>query len=166
MSENSRGGPRTRPVARYRTVLGAALDTSANELAADHQSQRRSRHQKDEVPTEVEWEEEARAILTALLEREKLNSKSLSTLLSQRGVCCTPRAVREKIRRGSFPFTFFMQVLVALGVGPGEITIALTLPPPTNERLKDCDQAAAPDTERRSQARKAGKFRRQLANER
>jgi Domain of unknown function (DUF6471) len=91
---------------------------------------RRSRHQRGEVPTQEEWEEEAHAILNALLERETINYKSLSKLLSQRCVCSTPRGAKEKILRGSFQFTFFMQVLVALGVEPGEISIALTLPRP------------------------------------
>jgi Domain of unknown function (DUF6471) len=138
------------------------LDSPENETPANDRSPRRSRHQRGAVPTQEEWEEEARAILNALLEREKLNYKSLSKLLSQRGVCSTPRGIKEKILRGSFQFTFFMQVLVALGVEPRETSIALTLPPPSNERLKECDRVTVPATERRSRTRKASNLGRKV----
>ncbi|WP_112485509.1 DUF6471 domain-containing protein [Thiomonas sp. X19] len=62
------------------------------------------------------WEREARRILKALMARQECSAKQLSRLLQAEGLEIEPKALSNRINRGTFPFAFFLQAAKALGV--------------------------------------------------
>lgn len=122
------------------------------------------RKQKGDVPTGEEWENEATAILASLMARERCDYRMLALRLSERGVPSTEKAVRQKIERGSYQFTFLMQVLVALDRDLSDYRIELTLPPASPEMLMQSRRNLKPIVEKRSKARKAAYSRTKATN--
>jgi len=87
--------------------------------------------QRGPIPTDAEWKREASRILTALTAEVTSNRKELCRILRSRGFSeeeASYRAVQEKLRSGAFSFYFFLKVLVALKLSPGDIKVKLTLP--------------------------------------
>ncbi len=89
--------------------------------------------QQGPIPTDDEWKREASRILNALTAEVTRNRKELCRILIARGLSeeeASYRAVQEKLRSGTFSFYFFLKVLVALKLDPGDIKVKLTLPSP------------------------------------
>ncbi len=89
--------------------------------------------QEGPIPTDDEWKREASRILNALTAEVTRNRKELCRILVARGLSeeeASYRAVQEKLRSGRFSFYFFLKVLVALKLNPGDIKVKLTLPSP------------------------------------
>lgn len=87
--------------------------------------------QEGPIPTDEEWKREASRILNALTAEVTRNRKELCRILIARGLSdeeASYRAVQEKMRSGRFSFYFFLKVLVALKLDPGDIKVKLTLP--------------------------------------
>ena len=89
--------------------------------------------QRGPIPTDDEWKREASRILNALAAEVTRNRKELCRILIARGLSeeeASYRAIQEKLRNGRFSFYFFLKVLVALKLDPGDIRVKLTLPSP------------------------------------
>lgn len=65
---------------------------------------------------DLEWASEAQQILRALIARHGCSAKHLSRLLETVGVQIQPKALTNKINRGTFTFAFVLQVARALNV--------------------------------------------------
>ena len=64
----------------------------------------------------MNWENEARHIVRSELVRRGVTYAQLSKKLQRIGVAETERAIANKMSRGTFPFTFYLQCMAALGV--------------------------------------------------
>lgn len=65
---------------------------------------------------EGDWEDEAKGLLKAELARQGVTYKMLVKRLEAIGVTDEERAIANRISRGKFAFTFFLQCMRALGV--------------------------------------------------
>lgn len=63
----------------------------------------------------TDWEKEATRILKAELARRGVTYASLVGRLESVGVRETDRSIANKMSRGKFPFTFYLQCLRAIG---------------------------------------------------
>jgi hypothetical protein len=101
--------------------------------------------QRGPIPTDDEWKREASRILNALTAEVTRNRKELCRILIARGLSeeeASYRAVQEKLRNGTFSFYFFLKVLVALKLDPGDIRVKLTLPSPREvKHIREQDRA-------------------------
>jgi len=61
------------------------------------------------------WEDRAKAYLKAELARADVSYKELAERLKKHGLQETEASVANKISRGSFPASFFLASLVAIG---------------------------------------------------
>jgi 3-mercaptopyruvate sulfurtransferase SseA len=66
---------------------------------------------------EVDWDSEAKHILKAELARGGMTYKTLVKRLEAMGIDDSETAIANRISRGKFPFTFFLQCMRAIGVG-------------------------------------------------
>jgi hypothetical protein len=66
--------------------------------------------------TNKAWEAEAKRILKAELARQGLTYKGLVNRLAALGIKDDERAIANRISRGKFQFTFFLQCMRAIGV--------------------------------------------------
>ncbi|MBT9538306.1 DUF6471 domain-containing protein [Thiobacillus sp.] len=64
----------------------------------------------------VDWKQEARRLLRAQLALKDVTYKGLSRALLSVGVDENPKALANKIIRGTFSFSFFLQCMRALDV--------------------------------------------------
>lgn len=100
--------------------------------------------QRGPIPTDEEWKREASRILNALTAEVARNRKELCRILVMRGLSeeeASYRAIQEKLRNGTFSFYFFLKVLVALKLDPGDIKVRLTLPLPREvKRIREDEQ--------------------------
>lgn len=64
----------------------------------------------------MNWENEARRILRAELVRRGLTYAMLAKRLQGLGIAETERAIANKLSRGTFAFTFFLQCMAAMEV--------------------------------------------------
>lgn len=60
------------------------------------------------------WEDEARAIVRAEMERTGKSYKHLEVLLTGVGVRNSAAAIMNRVNRGNFTFAFFLQLMVAM----------------------------------------------------
>jgi len=75
------------------------------------------------VSVQINWQREARRLLQVELARKDIGYKELSRALETVcGVDIDPKALSNKVGRGTFSFAFFLQCMRALGVD----TIRLT----------------------------------------
>jgi hypothetical protein len=81
------------------------------------------------------WESEAAGILKSLLARDDVGYKKLALELAKLGVQDTERALRNKINRGSFSFSFFLSCLVALGYR--DLRFTVRPPKPKSEAARE-----------------------------
>ena len=65
--------------------------------------------------TEQEWAERARRFLKAELKRADLTYEDLAGRLKEHGFEETKASIASKLGRGTFPATFFLAALVAIG---------------------------------------------------
>lgn len=65
---------------------------------------------------EETWNEKATNILKSILTRRNIKYHELSIKLKALGVEETQGSISNKISRGTFSFTFFMQCMEALGI--------------------------------------------------
>ena len=65
--------------------------------------------------TEAEWAERASRHLKAELKRAGLTYEELAERLKKHGMKETEASVANKVSRGTFPATFFLASLVAIG---------------------------------------------------
>ena len=68
------------------------------------------------VLSDRDWEAEAKRILKAELARRGMTYKGLVLRLNALGVKDEEKAISNRISRGKFPFTFFLQCMCALNV--------------------------------------------------
>lgn len=73
----------------------------------------------------MNWENEARRIVKAELVRRGVTYERLAGRLKAIGVQETERSIANKMSRGSFPFTFVLQCMRAIGADT--LTIDLSL---------------------------------------
>lgn len=64
----------------------------------------------------MNWKKEARVLVRAELVRRDLSYKDFAILLEGIGVSFEPKALSNKISRGTFSFVFFLQCMHALEV--------------------------------------------------
>jgi hypothetical protein len=65
----------------------------------------------------IDWQREARRIVQVELARKDIGYKELSRALETAcGVDIDPKALSNKVGRGTFSFAFFLQCMRALGV--------------------------------------------------
>ena len=69
---------------------------------------------KPETEPDIDWEKEAKAILKAEIKRRNLTYADLVERFGEMGTPITEPALRNKISRGSFSASFFLQCLAAL----------------------------------------------------
>lgn len=62
-----------------------------------------------------EWTDRVKGILKAELKRRNIGYKELATRLETMGIHETERNINNKISRGGFSATFFVQALIAAG---------------------------------------------------
>lgn len=62
------------------------------------------------------WEREARRILKSMMARQECSAKQLARLLEAEGLEIEPKALSNRINRGTFGFAFFLLAAKALGV--------------------------------------------------
>lgn len=70
----------------------------------------------DSMKTARDWQAQAKGIIRAELKRRSLSYADLAERLTAIGVKETPQNVNNKIARGGFTATFFMQCMEAIGV--------------------------------------------------
>lgn len=63
-----------------------------------------------------DWQREARRVLRAELLRKDIGYKELSRALEAIGVNEDAKALSNKVNRGTFSFSFFLQCMKALGI--------------------------------------------------
>lgn len=71
-------------------------------------------HKKPDVP--AVWHREARNLLKGLMAHHGVGFKALSRALEPLGIDETPKALSNRINRGTFSLAFFLQCMQALGV--------------------------------------------------
>jgi len=62
-----------------------------------------------------EWQDRVKNMLKAELKRRGISYKELATRLEDMGIHETERNINNKISRGGFSATFFVQCLIAIG---------------------------------------------------
>ena len=62
------------------------------------------------------WNEKATNILKSILTRRNIKYYELAIKLKEMGIEETQGSISNKISRGTFSFTFFMQCMEALGI--------------------------------------------------
>ncbi|WP_323588474.1 DUF6471 domain-containing protein [Aliarcobacter butzleri] len=65
---------------------------------------------------EETWNEKATNILKSILTRRNIKYYELAIKLKEMGIEETQGSISNKISRGTFSFTFFMQCMEALGI--------------------------------------------------
>ena len=65
---------------------------------------------------EETWNEKATNILKSVLSRRNIKYHELAIKLKEMGIEETQGSISNKISRGTFSFTFFMQCMEALGM--------------------------------------------------
>lgn len=69
------------------------------------------------MSVQIDWQREARRLLQVELARKDIGYKELSRALQTVcGVDVEPKALSNKVGRGTFSFAFFLQCMHALGV--------------------------------------------------
>lgn len=68
------------------------------------------------ILTSAEWRREARRVLQTELKAKGISPKKLSRALESVGVKEEPKALSNKINRGTFSFMFFLQCMRALNI--------------------------------------------------
>jgi hypothetical protein len=64
---------------------------------------------------EKEWQDRVKGLLKAELKRRNVSYKQLADKLKEMGITETEKNINNKISRGGFSATFFVQCLVAAG---------------------------------------------------
>lgn len=64
----------------------------------------------------IDWNKLASGIIKAELKRRDIGYEKLITMLSKIGVQETHASILNKMSRGTFQFTFFLQCAVAIGM--------------------------------------------------
>jgi hypothetical protein len=64
----------------------------------------------------IDWTREARRVLRTELAAKDVSFKQLSRALDSIGIKEEPKALSNKINRGTFSFTFFLQCMRALKI--------------------------------------------------
>jgi hypothetical protein len=64
----------------------------------------------------VDWQREARRLLRAQMALADVDYKGLARALERVGLDENPKALSNKINRGTFSFVFFLQCMAALKV--------------------------------------------------
>lgn len=69
------------------------------------------------MSVQIDWQREARRLLQVELARKDIGYKELSRALQTVcGIDVEPKALSNKVGRGTFSFVFFLQCMRALGV--------------------------------------------------
>jgi hypothetical protein len=69
------------------------------------------------MSVQIDWQREARRLLQVELARKDIGYKELSRALETVcGIDVEPKALSNKVGRGTFSFAFFLQCMRALGV--------------------------------------------------
>lgn len=90
-------------------VLDQYMSKQPRAPARDPDSQRRENARRESF-----WQDEARAIVRAEMERTGKSYKHLEALLPEVGVRSNAGAIMNRINRGNFTFAFFLQLMVAM----------------------------------------------------
>jgi hypothetical protein len=63
-----------------------------------------------------DWQKEARRLLRAQLAQKDMGYKELSRALELKGIEENPKALSNKINRGKFSFSFFLQCMWVIDI--------------------------------------------------
>jgi hypothetical protein len=66
--------------------------------------------------TEAEWAERASVFLKAELKKAEVTYADLAKRLKKHGLAETEASITNKLKRGTFPATFFLAAMKAIGV--------------------------------------------------
>ena len=72
--------------------------------------------QGESMPEETYWKEQASGILKAYLARRNIKYHDLARELKAMGVDENANSIANKLSRGTFSFTFFLQCMYALKI--------------------------------------------------
>ena len=70
------------------------------------------------------WELEATEAVRALMRRRRIKFKQLSRLLAGYEIDVPPTTLSNKVNRGKFPFSFFVQCMYAMGLSDTRVTLS------------------------------------------
>jgi hypothetical protein len=70
------------------------------------------------------WELEATEAIRALMRRRRIKFKQLSRLLAGYEIDVPPTTLSNKVNRGKFPFSFFVQCMYAMGLSDTRVTLS------------------------------------------
>ncbi|HAT9649060.1 TPA: hypothetical protein JBD48_15275 [Legionella pneumophila subsp. pneumophila] len=70
----------------------------------------------DSITKAIDWNKLASGILKAELKRRDISYEKLITLLNKIGIQETQSSILNKMSRGTFQFSFFLQCAAAIGV--------------------------------------------------
>ena len=70
--------------------------------------------QKEPIAAHVEWNEEAAKLLKIELIKRNMTHNQLAEKLNALGISESANSIKQKIFRGTFQFSFFLQCAVAL----------------------------------------------------
>ncbi|KMW47106.1 DUF6471 domain-containing protein [Ralstonia insidiosa] len=70
----------------------------------------------------MDWQREARRLLRAQMALKDVRYKGLARALESVGVFEEPKALANKINRGTFSFAFFLQCMRALAIDTVKLT--------------------------------------------
>ncbi|MFM0172134.1 DUF6471 domain-containing protein [Paraburkholderia sediminicola] len=78
---------------------------------------------------EIDFAAAARRILKSVLRDREITYAELAAKLSARGIIESETSIAQKLRRGTFQFSFFLQCMSAIGM----VQVNLTVPSPESE---------------------------------
>lgn len=64
----------------------------------------------------MDWKKQARVLIRTELAKQDMSYKDLARRLEGIGLNIEPKAITNKVSRGSFSFVFFLQCMHVLGV--------------------------------------------------
>ena len=75
------------------------------------------------MPEETYWKEQASGIVRAYLARKNFRYQDLARALQGIGIDETANSIGNKLSRGTFSFTFFLQCMYALRIDTVELNL-------------------------------------------
>jgi hypothetical protein len=81
------------------------------------------------IVAEIDFVAAARRILKSVLREREITYAELAAKLAAKGIAETETSIAQKLRRGTFQFSFFLQCMSAIGM----VQVNLTVPSPESE---------------------------------
>ena len=78
------------------------------------------------MPDEIDWKEQASGVLKGYLARRNVKYHDLARALQAMGIDENHNSIANKLSRGTFSFTFFLQCMYALRIDAVELNLENT----------------------------------------